>query len=223
MTNIIYPIIKNKYSGCVYYRSSWIVSIRTKLHRYYKAGFQSKEEAFNHLKDKNIEFKLPIKNIIHDRGDYYEVELSQDKRMKFDKDDLNLVQSVPIHSAKSGKTYYARMINKNNSVIMLHNMIMNHEPTIDSTIDHINRDGLDNRKLNLRVASRNEQMTNRSIPKNNTSGIKGVRKEVNGWRCKWNDVIEKSKFFSVIKYGDESKQMAIDYRNEMIANLTHYN
>lgn len=44
----------------------------------------------------------------------------------------------------------------------------------DRVVDHINGDTLDNRRCNLRVCSRTENMRNRKRPKNNTSGFKGV-------------------------------------------------
>lgn len=43
-----------------------------------------------------------------------------------------------------------------------------------SKIDHINRDGLDNRICNLRLVSVSDNNFNRSIQKNNTTGYKGV-------------------------------------------------
>lgn len=42
------------------------------------------------------------------------------------------------------------------------------------TIDHINRNKLDNRIENLRLATKRQQMQNRCITKNNTSGVCGV-------------------------------------------------
>lgn len=41
-------------------------------------------------------------------------------------------------------------------------------------LDHIDRDGLNNRPSNLREATQSQNMCNTSIPKNNKSGVKGV-------------------------------------------------
>lgn len=47
--------------------------------------------------------------------------------------------------------------------------------------DHINGDGLDNRRCNLRECTHGQNQMNQKLPKNNTSGYKGV-----SWnkRCK---------------------------------------
>lgn len=44
----------------------------------------------------------------------------------------------------------------------------------DGEVDHVNGERADNRIANLRLASRSQNMANAKIPKNNTSGIKGV-------------------------------------------------
>jgi hypothetical protein len=51
--------------------------------------------------------------------------------------------------------------------------------------DHINRNGLDNRKNNLRVCTHQENTTNRSLMSKNTSGFVGVSwcKATNNWRA----------------------------------------
>lgn len=52
-------------------------------------------------------------------------------------------------------------------------------------IDHINRVRTDNRLVNLRSVSRSENKQNKSLGRNNTSGIKGVRfcNRHNKWRA----------------------------------------
>jgi len=52
--------------------------------------------------------------------------------------------------------------------------------------DHINMDGLDNRRVNLRIATHVENGRNRGKQANNTSGYKGVRwhKHAKKWQAR---------------------------------------
>lgn len=54
----------------------------------------------------------------------------------------------------------------------MHRMILN--AVVGMYVDHINGDGLDNRKNNLRLASKSQNGFNRGVQKNNSSGIKGI-------------------------------------------------
>lgn len=65
----------------------------------------------------------------------------------------------------------------------LHRIVMGVDKGI--AIDHINHNGLDNRRCNLRIATQGQNMCNIRTPSNNTSGFKGVSwaKRTNKWRA----------------------------------------
>tara|TARA_R110002050_G_C8718543_1_gene496202 strand:+ start:68 stop:742 length:675 start_codon:yes stop_codon:yes gene_type:complete len=223
---MIYPTQAKKYSGGLYKSRNglaWIVKIYRGDVRIYKTK-PTYEDAFEFLKTKNIEHNLPIKNMIEKVDDYFEVALSQNKNMKFDEQDLNLVQS---HTLCCNTGYAATRVG--DKTVQFHNIIMNFTPdngnASTETIDHINQDSLDNRRNNLRIANRRLQMTNQGIYKNNTSGVKGVTysNQRDAWSANWqdNDGKFKSKSFAIAKY-ENAKQLAIDYRTAMIAPLPHY-
>ena len=78
-------------------------------------------------------------------------------------------------------------------------------------IDHINRNGLDNRKNNLRVCSKSQNMMNTLIPKNNTSGYKGV-----SWSKrdkKWMAYIKIKNKFNNLGYFNIKEQAALAYND----------
>jgi hypothetical protein len=53
-------------------------------------------------------------------------------------------------------------------------------------VDHINGNGLDNRRSNLRLADKVQNGANSGIRVNNTSGFKGVNRHGDLWRAKIN-------------------------------------
>lgn len=65
----------------------------------------------------------------------------------------------------------------------LHRVILNAPSGM--VVDHINSDGLDNRRCNLRLATHAENCRNKRTANNNTSGAKGVYwdSQRDGWRA----------------------------------------
>lgn len=51
-------------------------------------------------------------------------------------------------------------------------------------VDHIDRDGLNNRLSNLRICTRAENLHNGKIKRTNTSGFKGIRKNHGKWEAR---------------------------------------
>ena len=68
--------------------------------------------------------------------------------------------------------------------ISVHRIILN--CSHGEIIDHINGDPTDNRKENLRICNTAQNGWNRGIPKNNTSGFKGITyKNEKNRKCRW--------------------------------------
>ena len=108
------------------------------------------------------------------------IQLTQNKYTIVDDEDYDYLNQWNWCSKKNINIYYAirTVLNKR---IYMHRIIIN--PTDNMYIDHINRNGLDNRKENLRICNKSQNACNSTIPRHNTSGIKGVcwDKSCNKW------------------------------------------
>lgn len=71
------------------------------------------------------------------------------------------------------------------SQVRMHRLIL--KPSMGMLVDHVNGDGLDNRRSNLRVASYGQNARNRHSFPNNTSGYRGVT--FNRAKRKWDAFI----------------------------------
>ncbi|MBI4675021.1 MAG: HNH endonuclease [Chloroflexi bacterium] len=79
-----------------------------------------------------------------------------------------------ILSNSRGRLYARRAISRfeGGGSIVMHRQIM--DPPAGMEVDHINGDGLDNRRANLRLVTKEQNLRSRRTFKNNTSGYKGV-------------------------------------------------
>lgn len=64
-------------------------------------------------------------------------------------------------------------------LILMHRLILGLTDR-SIVVDHINRDGLDNRRCNLRACTRAENACNRRVSRNNNTGYSGVTARKNG-------------------------------------------
>lgn len=78
---------------------------------------------------------------------------------------------------------YAVRMHLGHKMLFMHRFIMNVPTTLE--IDHINHNGIDNRKCNLRICTTSQNLHNTKIQRNNTSGYKGVsfNKLTNKWEA----------------------------------------
>lgn len=97
--------------------------------------------------------------------------------------------------------------------ITFHREILNLKDS-DIIVDHINMNKLDNRKCNLRIASKSKNAMNRNAPKQNTSGYKGV-----SWRLdrkKWRAyIVLMGKQYSLGLF-DKKEDAAMSYNDAAI-------
>ena len=100
------------------------------------------------------------------------IELTRNQSTIVDDEDFEKFNKFKWYCAKL--LYACRDVkrNKQRTALLLHREIMN--APVDKHVDHINGNTLDNRKENLRLATKSTNGMNRGIPNNNTSGYKGV-------------------------------------------------
>jgi hypothetical protein len=123
-------------------------------------------------------------------GDVAYIPLTKGKKAVIDKDDLPIVLPRAWAAAQTGgRTWYATSHLPRSKdahtprMIYLHRVIMGFEPG-DPYVDHINRDGLDCRKANLRASTMAENLAN-APSRGGISQYKGVSRARwdKGWRA----------------------------------------
>jgi hypothetical protein len=137
------------------------------------------------------------------------IELTQGKRAIVDDEDFEWLNKHSWHTFpdnnKSRDVYYAiRTVMKDNKkkTLRMHRVIINAPK--NKVVDHINGDGLDNRKINLRIVTQRENMQNKHIKY--TSKYPGVSQcsRSGNWTVKFRDDEGKGVYYGAFKTEEEA-------------------
>lgn len=91
------------------------------------------------------------------------------EKFYFDLEDFDKIKNI-CWSVTTNKNGYKYLHGRDNGkLIKMHKLIVDYD-----LVDHNNRNPLDNRKSNLRYASKAENNQNHKLRKDNTSGVSGV-------------------------------------------------
>jgi len=190
---------------------------------YCSKSFKTEAKAEQYICLTNVRENLPIRNRFTIFNDRVLVDLPGNKLLICNYEDLYLVE---MHTWHCSHGYAATNTSGSITQQFFHNLVMQHIPT-DITVDHINRNCLDNHKSNLRPVDQRIQSINQGIKSNNMSGVKGVsyHKNPGAWVAFWKDAEgnQWSKGFGLNKYGNAiAKAKAIKHCQKMIWSLPHY-
>lgn len=128
-----------------------------------------------------------------------EIQLTQGFVALVDDEDYERLKDQKWHVKRYAHTAYAQTnaLKPDGSRTMryMHRIILGlTDPAIQA--DHIDGNGLDNRRQNLRIASKAENLRNRSRSRNNTSGFKGVYRATRNRLHPWRTLIKAGKLIS---------------------------
>jgi len=128
------------------------------------------------------------------------VSLTRGKVAVCDQSDREFIEGRFWFTHDDGGRFYARThvyVEGKRFSVGMHRIVLGLSNS-KSAIDHIDHDGLNNRRANLRVCTQRENTFNRRLNKNSSSGIKGVylHKASGKWRAQI-QVDRKKKYLGV--------------------------
>lgn len=147
-----------------------------------------------------------------------EIKLTKGKFALVDDADYQWLNQWKWFAVKRRRTFYAMRVlykkSKYHCTVIMHRLILGiTDIKIDS--DHIDHNGLNNQRYNLREATHRENMKNRSAARYSTSKYLGVSKRINSdlWRAK----LQSNGISIHIGYFIDEKDAALAYNKAAIA------
>lgn len=115
-----------------------------------------------------------------------EIPLTQGKVALVDDEDFEAVSRFKWHALRAGHRadlFYAKSRAGTSQKVLLHRFILGLTAG-DCDVDHKDGDGLNCRRSNLRLATKVQNGQNRTKPRNNTTGYKGVKRDGGRWHAR---------------------------------------
>lgn len=141
-----------------------------------------------------------------------EIPLSRGMFALVDDEDYEYLSKSKWHAQKGNTTFYAERLLRtadrpNGKSEKMHRVIM--KATSDVDVDHIDHNGLNNQKPNLRLCSQSQNSQNMRAKPNTASGYKGViwEKALRKWRTR----IQLDGKLRTVGYFDDVVEAAIAY------------
>jgi len=137
------------------------------------------------------------------------IPLTQGKFAIVDAEDFEWLSQHKWSTAKRGNMFYAATtvrVNGRAYYILMHRLILGLGS--DQLTDHKDRNGLNNRKTNLRVATNSQNQRN-SPSRAGTSKFRGVRWHKD--RKRWQTTIQKNRKKMHLGYFESEKEAALKY------------
>lgn len=123
---------------------------------------------------------------------------------------LNKVKWITLKH-RTGKCY--AVANVRGKSVLMHRLILD-VVGFENKVDHINRDTLDNRRINLRICTNSQNMMNRGISSGSKTGYKGVIKMNDRNTKQWKAQITSSGKVTCIGYFKTAEQAAAAYNEK---------
>lgn len=113
-----------------------------------------------------------------------EIPLTQGMVALVDDEDYEDASRFSWFALANGRVTYAARHGEGRQTVYMHNSVLGSRAGFQ--VDHANGNGLDNRRMNLRWATKVEQGRNRQCYRNNVAGLKGVQRvqQSNRWRAR---------------------------------------
>jgi len=151
-----------------------------------------------------------------------QIPLTQGQFALVDNEDYGWLNQFKWCAMKLKNTFYAvrssKTINGKQKTIYMHRVIMN--PPNNMDIDHIDHNGLNNQKVNLRVVTRSQNSMNQQTHKKKSSNFKGVSR--NKLNKLWQASIEYNGKSINLGYFEEEIDAGIIYNQKAIELFGEY-